>query len=76
MSIDPYHPTQDQNPHSPMPGKPDPLSPGQVELTPEHQPRSEHTPGNVEHKPAQPERGGVERGEATPAERAAPPSAR
>jgi len=78
MSIDPYNPTQDQNPHSPMPAKPDPLGPGQVDLTPEHQPGSEHSPGNAERLPAQRERGEVERviGGAEHGERGAPPSSR
>jgi len=74
MSIDPYHPTEDQNPHSPLPGKPGPLSPGQVDLNPEHQP----APGNDQRRPPEREHRGAERvvGNAEHAERSALPSQR
>lgn len=72
MSIDPYHPTLDENPHSPLPAKPDPLGPGQVELNPQR------VPGHVERRPMEREHDDAELviGEAEPAERGAPPSAR
>jgi hypothetical protein len=74
MSIDPYHPTQDDNSHSPMPGKPDPLSPGQVDLNPEHQP----APGSDPRRPPEREHSGGERvvGDTEHAERSAQASQR
>jgi hypothetical protein len=46
MSIDPYDPVQDQNPHSPLPAKPDPLGPGQVDTDPGHQSGVRRPPGD------------------------------
>lgn len=61
MSIDPYQPTEDQNPHSPMPGKPDPLSPGRVDLDPEHEPGIDELPDNDGQLPPKEDRGDIER---------------
>jgi hypothetical protein len=78
MSIDPYHPTLDENPHSPLPVKPDPLGPGQAEPTLPRVPGEERGPTPAPLPPLEREQGGAERviGAAQPAERGTPPGAR
>jgi hypothetical protein len=78
MSIDPYHPSLDENPHSPLPAKPDPLGPGQVEPTSPRMPNDERGPDHTQPPPVERERSQAERviGVAEPVERGTSPSAR
>lgn len=51
MSIDPNNPSQDQNPHSPLPGRPDPLSPGQIDFSAPREPGVEQLPDSEDEHP-------------------------
>lgn len=46
MSIDPNTPSQQQNPDSPMPGQPEPLSPGRVDVDPDDEAGVDELPDN------------------------------
>lgn len=44
MTIDPKHPTPE--PDLPMPGEPDPLTPGRTDVNPDREPGINDLPGN------------------------------
>ncbi|WP_312977738.1 hypothetical protein [Stutzerimonas nitrititolerans] len=46
MAIDPKNPSSEQHPDSPMPGEPDPLSPGRTDVNPDREPGINDLPGN------------------------------
>jgi len=46
MSIDPKNPSPEQHPDSPMPGEPDPLTPGRTDVNPDREPGIDQLPGN------------------------------
>lgn len=57
MAIDPKNPTPEQFPDSPMPGEPDPLSPGRTDVNPDREPGINDLPGNEGVRPIDQQQG-------------------
>lgn len=51
MTIDPTKPASEQHPDSPMPGEPEPLSPGRTGLDPDDEPGVDELPDSDVERP-------------------------